>query len=99
MILGLSSAAKFSQDIKILSANEYNLISKHIRKISRKFFLKNYFREKNIPKIIKFMKIDKKNSDDKINLILIKKVGNVNFNKKFTIEKIQKFFLSYFNTI
>ena len=45
------------------------------------------------------MKIDKKNSDEKINLILIKKIGNVNFNKKFTIEKIQKFFLSYFNTI
>ena len=99
VILGLSSAAKFSQDIKILSTNEYNLISQHIRKVSRKFFLKNYFKEKNIKKIVKFMKIDKKNSDDKINLILIKKIGNVNFNKKFTIEKIQKFFLSYFNTI
>ena len=45
------------------------------------------------------MKTDKKNSDRKINLILIKKIGNVNFNNKFTSEKIKKFFIGYFNTI
>ena len=35
------------------------------------------------------MSVDKKNSDNKINLILINKIGKVNFNNKFKLEKIE----------
>ncbi len=45
------------------------------------------------------MSTDKKNSDNNINLILIKKIGKVNFNYKFNVKKIEKFLLDYFNII
>ena len=45
------------------------------------------------------MKTDKKNSDRKVNLILIRRIGTVNFNQKFSSQKIEKFFTNYFNMI
>ena len=37
--------------------------------------IKNFFKKKEISKIITYMKRDKKNQSEKINLILIKKIG------------------------
>ena len=99
VILGISSAAKFSQHIKMLNKNDYNLISDHIKKINSQLKLKNFFKNGNIKKITSFMSNDKKNSDEKINLILIKKVGKVNIHHKFNLKKIESFFLNYFNVI
>ena len=99
VILGISSAAKFSQDIKMLSKNEYTLILRHIQKINSKLRLKNYFKKNKIRKIVKFMSNDKKNSDEKINLILIKKIGNINIQKKYNLKKIETFLSNYFNII
>ena len=45
------------------------------------------------------MSSDKKNFDDKINLILIKKIGKVDFNYKFNSNNIERFFDNYFNII
>ena len=99
VILGISSAAKFSQDNKVLNVKEYQIISKHINKINKKLSLRNYFKKNSIKKIIKFMSSDKKNFDDKINLILIKKIGKVDFNYKFNSNNIERFFDNYFNII
>ena len=99
VILGISSAAKFSRQIKMLNKNDYNLISEHIKKINSQLKLKNFFKNDNIKKITSFMSNDKKNSDEKINLILIKKVGKVNIHHKFNLKKIEGFFLNYFNVI
>ena len=99
VILGISSAAKFSQQIKMLNKNDYNLISEHIKKINSQLKLKNFFKNGNIKKITSFMSNDKKNSDEKINLILIKKVGKVNIHHKFNLKKIESFFFNYFNVI
>ena len=99
VILGISSATKFSHDNNLISDKEYNLIFNHIKKINRKLVLKNYFKKKMINKIIKFMSTDKKNSDSNINLILINKIGRVNYKYKCNVNKIKKFFLNYFNTI
>ena len=99
VILGISSAVKFSQDNKILNINDAKLIYKHIDKINNKFFLRNFLKKTNIKKILKFMSNDKKNLDHRINLILIKKIGNVNFKYKFSLKKIEKFFQNYFRII
>ncbi len=99
VILGISSAVKFSQDSKILKNDDAKLISKHINKISSKFYLRNYFKVNSINKIVKFMTTDKKNFDDKINLVLIKKIGKVDFNYKLSLKKIKNFFHNYFRTI
>ncbi len=99
VMLGISSAAKFSLDSKILNIKDYDLISRHIKMVNKKFVLRNFFRKNNIKKIIKFMSTDKKNSNDKINLILIPKIGKVNYNYKFNLKRIEKFFSNYFNII
>ena len=99
VLLGISSASRFSHENKILGINELNLISKHIKKINENLSLNSFFKKNHIKKIIKFMSIDKKNSDDKINLILINKIGKVNFNNKFKLKKIESFLLNYFNII
>ena len=99
VILGISSATKFSHDNNLISDKEYNLVFNHIKKINRKLVLRNYFKKNMINKIIKFMSADKKNSDSNINLILINKIGRVNYNYRYNVSKIKKFFLNYFNTI
>ena len=81
------------------AGTQAKLISKHINKISSKFYLRNYFKIKSINKIVKFMTTDKKNFDDKINLVLIKKIGKVDFNYKLSLKKIKNFFHNYFRTI
>ena len=99
VILGISSAAKFSHNNKILNTKDYKLISEHIKKINNNLRLKNYFKKNNIKKITKIMLNDKKNSDEKINLILLKKIGTASFKNKFNLKRIENFFLNHFNTI
>ena len=50
-----------------------------------------YFKKKDIKNIIKFMKSDKKNSDLKIKLILIKKIGKSLRSKSFDEFQIKKY--------
>ena len=83
----------------MLNKNDYNLISEHIKKINSQLKLKNFFKNNNIKKITSFMSNDKKNSDERINLNLIKKVGKVNIHHKFSLKKIESFFSNYFNVI
>ena len=47
--------------------------------------------KKDIRKIVNFMKLDKKNNSQKINLILLKKIGKVEINLNFKINKIYTF--------
>ena len=91
VILGIASATKFSYLKKILNFKNYKLILDHISKINKNLFLKKYFNIKSKNKIIKYMANDKKNFDKNINLVLINKIGEVNFKNKYTISEIDKF--------
>ena len=53
--------------------------------------LKKYFSTKHIDKIISFMLKDKKNSSEKINLILLKRIGSPIIDKKFKKDKLKSF--------
>ena len=53
--------------------------------------VKKFFSGKNIKKILSFMKKDKKNNNNNINLVLLNKIGSVNFNCQFTDSKINRF--------
>ena len=99
VILGISSATKFSYQNKILNTKDHKLISDHIKKINNNLSLRNYFKKNSIKKVIKFMSNDKKNSDEKVNLILLKKIGVTNFKNKFNLKKIENFLFNYFNII
>ena len=53
--------------------------------------IKNYFSLKNLNSILLFMMKDKKNTSQKINLILLKKIGSTIIQKQYDIAIIRKF--------
>ena len=91
VILGINSALNFSYQNNILNESEFFLISKHIKDLKIKINLKKFFKKKDIKKIIRFMKTDKKNYNEKINLILLKRIGKPTINNSFNPKKIQLF--------
>ena len=60
--------------------------------------IKKIFKKGEIKRIIHFMKKDKKNTDNKINLILLKKLGKTTKPKKIALNsnEIKKFLNSYY---
>ena len=54
--------------------------------------MNHYFKKRDVNSLIKYMKLDKKNSSSDINLILIKKIGKVILNSTFKEKKIKTFF-------
>ncbi|MDA9723547.1 3-dehydroquinate synthase [Candidatus Pelagibacter sp.] len=77
VILGIKSAAEFSLQSGTLSKNKLNIILSHINRIGMKTKINNFFKKKDTDKILNFMKSDKKNNSEKINLILIKNFGKI----------------------
>ena len=94
VILGIRSATEFSFRKKILKLKDYLMISSHINKLNKLLKTRKLFKKKDISKIINFMRSDKKNIDKKINLILIKSIGNTTIKNFYTAEEI-KFFINY----
>ena len=91
VILGIQSAIKFSLKKNVLNVNEYDLIKKHIDSSNLPNDLKKYFSLKDLNKIYNFMTKDKKNNSDRINLILLKKIGKPIINKKYIKKNLINF--------
>ncbi len=92
VLLGIISAITFSLKIKLLSKIDYIKIKDHFIKYNLPRKVSNYFTKKDLHKLILFMKKDKKNTSNLINLILIKKVGKLKLNLNFKDGKIYDFF-------
>ena len=54
--------------------------------------LKRFFSIKDINKILSFMQKDKKNKNNKINLVLLNQIGKAKYNCQFKESQIKKFF-------
>ncbi len=93
VILGMFTALKFSKSNNFLPTNEFKIITNHIKNFGLPNDIKKYFFLKNVNKILSFMANDKKNNSNKINLILLKKIGKPLINKKFD-KKTLKIFLN-----
>jgi 3-dehydroquinate synthase len=91
VILGIKTAAKFSLSSNILSIKEFNLIENHLKKLSLPKNINKFFSIKNLNKILYFMKKDKKNNTNKINLVLLKKIGSPIYKMQFDEKKINLF--------
>ena len=91
VILGMKTALIFSFKENMLSKNEYNLIINHIDNSGLPFSIKKYFSVKDLNKILSFMIRDKKNYSEKINLILLEKIGDPIFNKQYSKKKLNLF--------
>ncbi len=91
VILGINSALKFSLKNKLIKMQDYQSVIYHMQKFNLPFDVKKYFSKKDINKIVYFMTKDKKNFSNKINLILLKKIGFTIINNQYDILNIKKF--------
>ena len=83
VILGMKSALSFSLKNNLLNKNDYNSILNHITKSNLPSEIKKFFKIKDLTKILSFMLKDKKNITDKINLVLLKRIGSPVINKEY----------------
>tara|TARA_B110000238_G_scaffold176176_1_gene197083 strand:+ start:16 stop:1122 length:1107 start_codon:yes stop_codon:yes gene_type:complete len=88
VILGIITAAKFSLLNKNLNIKEFKLIENHLNNLNLPRNIKKFFSIKNLSKILSFMKKDKKNNTNKINLVLLKKIGSPIYKLNFDEKKI-----------
>ena len=93
VLLGIMSAVEFGRQKNILNKKDYLEITEHLKKL-KYCNLNKYFKRKDISKIIFYMKQDKKNKNNKINLILLKSISKPLLDKSFEENKIKSFFKS-----
>ena len=89
--MGIKTAAKFSLLNKILSNKDFQLIEDHLNQLNLPSNINKFFSIKNLEQIVSFMKKDKKNNTEKINLILLKKIGSPLYKLQFNENKINLF--------
>jgi 3-dehydroquinate synthase/shikimate kinase/3-dehydroquinate synthase len=91
VILGINSALNFSLKNKLIKKQEHKNILDHLKKFNLPSNIKRYFSKKDINKIVHFMIKDKKNFSNKVNLILLKKIGSAIIDHEYNISKIKNF--------
>ena len=98
VLLGMMLASQLSYKKKLLSKKDFTLIKKHYLNLNLPINIKKKFKKKEIDKIIYFMKKDKKNLSEKINLILINKIGKATKPNSFalTSNELRKFLTSLY---
>ena len=84
--IGMSFAAKISYKINNIKEFEYNMIVDHLKKIG----LPHHDKSINSNKIYKLIQTDKKNTKGKINLVLLKKIGQAYFERGLDKKRIKK---------
>ena len=97
VILGIRNAIKFSNKNNLLKKNKFKTIIKHIDKLCLKKKYNKLFKTHNLNRIIKFMKSDKKNNSDNINLILMKDFGKIKTDFQISEKKLKQFLYSELN--
>jgi len=96
VLLGMMLASELSYKKKQLSFKELLSIKKHYISLKLPMNINKIFKKKELNKIVHFMKKDKKNIDDKINFILLRKIGKTAKLKRFALNgsEIKKFLIS-----
>ena len=83
-----------SKSYRLLCLNhvkEFKLINNHLIKFKLMMSPKKYFFINDLKTIISFMKKDKKNNDQKINLVLLKNIGKTKFDLNFSSKQLESF--------
>tara|TARA_Y100000741_G_C18245503_1_gene555398 strand:+ start:686 stop:1792 length:1107 start_codon:yes stop_codon:yes gene_type:complete len=91
VILGIKTALKFSLKNKYIKKKDFESIVSHINNSKLPAKIKKYFSVKDLNKILSFMMKDKKNNSNKINIILLKKIGTTIIDKKFNLQRLKLF--------
>ncbi len=91
VILGIKNAVEFSFKRKILSKQKFNIILNHINRIEPRPKIEKLFKKKHVSKIMNYMRNDKKNNKDSINLILIKDFGKLIVDFQISPSNLKKY--------
>ena len=75
VIVGMMMATKLSYIKKLCSLSTLNQLKYIYDSNNLKYDIKKIFKKNEYSKITEYMSADKKNNDNKINLILLKKIG------------------------
>ena len=94
VLLGMNIASQFAYQKKIMPVKELYLIQKHLLNLNLNYEIKKYLKKNQINKLLEFMKNDKKNFSNKINLILSKKIGSCLNSRSYSVNEIKKFLLN-----
>ena len=84
--IGMVAAAKISKKINLINEKEYQNLILHLKKVKLPYYDKRIGENK----IFKLILSDKKNLNNKINLILLKKIGKAVYKKGLKIDEIKK---------
>ena len=98
VLIGMMVASELSYEKKLLSYKELSLIKNHYINLKLPMNINKVFKKNEINKIVYFMKKDKKNVDEKINLILLNRIGKTTKPGKYTlsVKNVKKFLNSYY---
>ena len=97
VLMGIICALEFAHLNKLLKYSDLLMIKNHYKKLNLHSDIKKKFKKKDINKIIKYMKSDKKNFNKNINLVLLKKIGMKPIIIDFNEKRLKKFLLDKFN--
>ena len=85
VLSGMILATKLSLIKKVCDTKIYNEIKQIYEKNNLSYTYEKYFKSNSISGLIPHLKNDKKNNDEKINFILIKKIGKTTLPNKHKI--------------
>ena len=97
VILGIKNAVEFSFKRKILTKQKFNIILNHINRIGMKPKIEKLFKKRHISKIMNYMRSDKKNNSNNINLILVKDFGKIIIDFQINPTNLKKYLSSSLN--
>ena len=96
--MGMIFALKLSQDLGYLNKSSFNKVLKHFIDVGLPISLPNSFKKKiTLKKFLTAIMKDKKIKGGKINLILLKKIGNAIITNKFSLQKLNEVILLQIN--
>ena len=97
VILGMKTALNFSLENNLLKKSDYHSIDNHISILKLPSSINKFFKIKNLNTILSFMLKDKKNNSDKVNLVLLKKIGSPIINKNYSKKSLRLFLKNELN--
>jgi 3-dehydroquinate synthase len=89
VIMGMMMATKLSYVKKLCSLNTLKQLRHIYNSNNLKYDIKKIFKKKEYAKIAEYMSADKKNNDKKINLILLRKIGQTTLPNMCKISSIE----------
>jgi 3-dehydroquinate synthase len=89
VIMGMMMATKLSYLKKTCSLNTLNELKKIYHSNNLNYDIKKFFKKSEYKKIANYMSSDKKNNDKKINLILLKKIGQTTKPNRYKISSTE----------